>query len=202
MSIPPPKALAPRKVDDNPLNAALEHEVLAEKAATYGRLLARLEKALKALREFEAGHDSISLTADPGPLDPGLREDGLTGRRAFALASPRSEKRAIEDEHQEPHSIPRSADPGPLDPGLREGGLSGRRAFALASPRTGERNGEEEPTGEDEHEALIAEAGEALWHVVIQRDLCGFRNHELFYREYDIPAAVRLRMGLRPRTGQ
>lgn len=117
MSIRPPKALAPRKVDDNPLNAALEHEVLAEKAATYGRLLARLEKSLKALREFEGANESRH---DAGEV----------------------------------------------------------------------------------HDSLLAEAGEALWHVVIQRDLCGFRNHEMFYREYDIPAAVRLRMGLRPRTGR
>lgn len=105
MSIRPPKALAPKDaLKDDPLTAALEHEVLAEKAATYGRLLARLERALQLYRDTET-------------------DDSL------------------------------------------------------------------------------AAAGEALWHVAIQRELCGFRNHEAFYREYRVPPAVRLRMGLRPRAG-
>lgn len=45
-------------------------------------------------------------------------------------------------------------------------------------------------------EALLAAAGEALWHLVIQRELCGFRNSEALMREYCVPAAVRLRMGV------
>lgn len=107
MSVRPPKSLASKNVlKQDPLTASLEHEVLAEKAATYGRLVQRLEKALKALREYED---------------------------------------------------------------------------ALSSP---------------EHEALLNAAGRALWYVMIQRDLCGFRRHDLFYKELDIPAAVRLRMGV------
>ena len=52
MFIRPPKALAPRDpLKQDPLSAALEHEVLAEKAATYGRLVQKLEKALAKLRE-------------------------------------------------------------------------------------------------------------------------------------------------------
>lgn len=144
MPIRPPKAFAQEdNLKKDPLTAALEHEVLAEKAATYGRLLARLEKALEALREFERAHAS----APPAHGSAGARHKA---RRPFGLASLRSEER----------------------------------------------------TGEDEYESLLATAGEALWHVVIQRDLCGFRNHELFYQVYGIPAAVRLRMGLRPRQGQ
>lgn len=105
MNVRPPRALAPKKPDDNPLNAALEHEILAEKMGNYARLLKRLEEALQ-----EAGS-----------------AEGATGT---------------------------------------------------------------------EKERLLNKAGEALWHVIIQRDLCGFRRHDLFYKEMNIPAAVRLRMGL------
>ncbi|GAB4231515.1 MAG: hypothetical protein Kow0032_13790 [Methyloligellaceae bacterium] len=100
MSIRPPRILAPKDaLKEDPLSAALEHEVLAEKAATYSRLLDKLQKALARLER-------------------------------------------------------------------------------------------------EESEEALAAAGEALWYVMIQRDLCGFRRHDAFYREYRIPAAVRLRMGL------
>lgn len=48
---------------------------------------------------------------------------------------------------------------------------------------------------EESEEALDA-AGEALWYVMIQRDLCGFRRHDLFYKELKVPASVRFRMGM------
>ncbi|WP_269580669.1 DUF6665 family protein [Roseibium sp. Sym1] len=41
----------------------------------------------------------------------------------------------------------------------------------------------------------LAEAGEALWHVTIQRELCGLREHRAFYDFLGVPKAVRLRMG-------
>jgi len=41
----------------------------------------------------------------------------------------------------------------------------------------------------------LAEAGEALWHVTIQRELCGLREHKAFYDFLGVPKAVRLRMG-------
>jgi hypothetical protein len=100
MPVTPPKSLAPKgSLKNDPLAAALEQEILAEKAATYARLLKRLEKALKALRDNET-------------------------------------------------------------------------------------------------EESLSRAGQALWYVMIQRDLCGFHRHDLFYREYKVPAAVRLRMGI------
>ena len=43
---------------------------------------------------------------------------------------------------------------------------------------------------------LFAHAGEALWHFVIQRELCGLRNTEAVLREYRVPAPLRLRMGV------
>ena len=105
MTVRPPKALAPKNtLPDDPLSAALEHEILAEKAGTYARLLKRLEKALQEARSAQ----------------------GATGT---------------------------------------------------------------------EKEQLLDAAGEALWYVMIQRDLCGFRRHDLFFKELKIPAAVRYRMG-------
>lgn len=49
-----------------------------------------------------------------------------------------------------------------------------------------------------EREALLAEAGEALWHFVIQREAMGLRNTEQVLRAYGVPKAVRLRMGAAP----
>ncbi|MCC4242904.1 hypothetical protein [Stappia indica] len=40
-----------------------------------------------------------------------------------------------------------------------------------------------------------AEAGEALWSVLIQREICGLRHHEAFLREFDVPRSVHLLMG-------
>lgn len=48
-----------------------------------------------------------------------------------------------------------------------------------------------------EDEALGDRAGEALWHFVIQRELCGFRNTDAVLREMGVPPALRLRMGVR-----
>ncbi|MXN63399.1 hypothetical protein GR183_00650 [Stappia sp. GBMRC 2046] len=42
---------------------------------------------------------------------------------------------------------------------------------------------------------LVAEAGEALWHVIIQRELCGMRRHDGLMRQMGVPKAVRLSMG-------
>jgi len=110
LSVRPPSLYAPQSLKD-PLQQALEHEIMAEKAGTLGRLLKRLEKQLAALRAHEDGRTE---TANPDPV----------------------------------------------------------------------------------HQQRIDEAGEALWHVVIQRDLCGFSRTEQFLRDMNIPPAVRLRMGV------
>lgn len=44
----------------------------------------------------------------------------------------------------------------------------------------------------------LDEAAEALWHVVIQRELCGLRQHREFLDLLQVPAPVRLRMGPKP----
>ena len=38
-------------------------------------------------------------------------------------------------------------------------------------------------------------AARALWHFVVQREACGLRNTEAMLREYNVPSALRLRMG-------
>jgi len=50
-------------------------------------------------------------------------------------------------------------------------------------------------TASGERDRRLAEAGEALWHVTIQRELCGLREHKAFYDFLGVPSAVRLRMG-------
>ena len=44
-------------------------------------------------------------------------------------------------------------------------------------------------------EELLEAAGEALWFLVVQREACGLTNTEAMLRIYDVPLAVRLRMG-------
>ncbi|WP_417769529.1 DUF6665 family protein [Stappia sp.] len=40
-----------------------------------------------------------------------------------------------------------------------------------------------------------AEAAEALWHSLIQRELCGLRRHGGFLKELAVPRSVQLLMG-------
>lgn len=53
MTVRPPRNLAPKIWTDNPA-AALDYEIAQEKASTLGRLGRGLEKALDALRDFDA----------------------------------------------------------------------------------------------------------------------------------------------------
>ena len=46
-----------------------------------------------------------------------------------------------------------------------------------------------------QREELLEAAGEALWFLVVQREACGLSNTEAMLRTYDVPLAVRLRMG-------
>jgi hypothetical protein len=47
----------------------------------------------------------------------------------------------------------------------------------------------------ERREGLLDAAGEALWFLVVQREACGLSNTEAMLRTYDVPPAVRLRMG-------
>ncbi|MET0400083.1 MAG: DUF6665 family protein [Longimicrobiaceae bacterium] len=47
-------------------------------------------------------------------------------------------------------------------------------------------------------DALVARAGEALWHFVVQREACGLRDADDVVRQMRVPREVRLRMGPAP----
>ncbi len=57
------------------------------------------------------------------------------------------------------------------------------------------RTSEDPGVAESERLRLQAQAGEALWYVTIQRELCGLREHKAFYDFLKVPRAVRLCMG-------
>lgn len=46
--------------------------------------------------------------------------------------------------------------------------------------------------------ALVAEAGVALWHFVVQREALGLRDSARVLRDYGVPNEVRNRMGAFP----
>ncbi|MEO1199546.1 MAG: DUF6665 family protein [Pseudomonadota bacterium] len=48
----------------------------------------------------------------------------------------------------------------------------------------------------EEHDRILQDAADALWHVVIQRELCGFGQTQRFLRDRNVPAAVQSRMGI------
>lgn len=105
MTVRPPQMT--KTADKEPLAAALEQEILNEKAATLSRLVKKLERALELLKEAED--------------DPHASEQYRLDRLAYA--------------------------------------------------------------------------GEALWNVTIQRELCGLRRHKEFNDHLSVPKAVRLCMG-------
>ena len=94
--------------------AALEHEIGQEKASALGRLGRQLERALSALRTFDAAH------------------------AGNAGATRHDRKR---------------------------------------------------------RDHLVAEAGQALWYLIVQRDACGLYGSESTMADYAVPAEVRSRMG-------
>ena len=73
------------------------------------------------------------------------------------------------------------------------------RAFedALARWRSVEAEAEAQRgnTVERHRQHAFDAAARALWHFVVQREACGLRNTEAVLREYQVPAALRLRMG-------
>jgi len=53
-------------------------------------------------------------------------------------------------------------------------------------------------TDERRHErrALLVEAGDALWQLVVQREACGLRDSRQLMRDYRVPLEVQHRMGI------
>src|SRR5439155_15407690 len=50
-------------------------------------------------------------------------------------------------------------------------------------------------------EALLAEAGNLLWHFIVQREACGLRDSARAMQDYGVPNDVRARMGVFPKRG-
>jgi hypothetical protein len=46
--------------------------------------------------------------------------------------------------------------------------------------------------------SLVAQASLALWHFIVQRDVCGLRDMRAVLRDYRVPQEVAARMGARP----
>jgi hypothetical protein len=46
--------------------------------------------------------------------------------------------------------------------------------------------------------SLVAAAGLALWHFVVQREACGLRDMRYVLRDYRVPPEVAARMGVLP----
>jgi uncharacterized protein DUF6665 len=44
--------------------------------------------------------------------------------------------------------------------------------------------------------ALVADAGDALWRFIIQRECCGLRDQRAVMRDYRVPQEVQNRMGI------
>ncbi|MEA2880359.1 MAG: hypothetical protein QOF14_5555 [Hyphomicrobiales bacterium] len=57
-----------------------------------------------------------------------------------------------------------------------------------------------EPTLErgKERRTLVAQAGQALWHFVVQREALGLRDQRQVMRDYRVPGDVQNRMGMLP----
>ncbi len=50
----------------------------------------------------------------------------------------------------------------------------------------------------DARDALVAEAAQALWYFVVQREVCGFRDSASVMRDYRVGREVWSRMGPLP----
>jgi hypothetical protein len=73
-----------------------------------------------------------------------------------------------------------------------EAALAALKAFDGARERVPDR------THADRHmrDSLVAEAGQALWYLVVQREACGLHDSASVMSAYGVPKEVRNRMGL------
>ena len=64
---------------------------------------------------------------------------------------------------------------------------------ALAALSEYDRNGQDSA---EMRRTLVADAGDALWRFVIQRECCGLRDARAVMRDYRVPQEVQNRMGV------
>jgi acyl transferase domain-containing protein len=67
-----------------------------------------------------------------------------------------------------------------------EQALARLRAFDAGAPKTG---------SEPQRSALVNEAADRVWALMIQRELCGLRHWDAAVKEYGIPREVLNRVG-------
>jgi hypothetical protein len=72
-----------------------------------------------------------------------------------------------------------------------------RALLALAQFDQGE--GQHSEASRQQRRALVAEAGEALWYFMVQREACGLRDSRQVMRDYRVPVEVQYRMGISTR---
>jgi hypothetical protein len=71
-----------------------------------------------------------------------------------------------------------------------EAALARLREFDAAHPRAGA-----PASVQQARTTLVAEAGHALWMLVVQREACGLRDSRTVMRSYNVPGEVQHRMG-------
>jgi hypothetical protein len=71
-----------------------------------------------------------------------------------------------------------------------EAALAKLREFDAAHPRAGA-----PASVQQARRKLVAEAGHALWMLVVQREACGLRDSRTVMRNYNVPGEVQHRMG-------
>ena len=64
---------------------------------------------------------------------------------------------------------------------------------ALAALSEYDRNGQD---AAEMRRTLVADAGDALWRFVIQRECCGLRDARAVMRDYRVPQEVQNRIGI------
>ena len=69
---------------------------------------------------------------------------------------------------------------------------------ALAALRDFDAQPRDSAEAEHAHRALVANASQALWHFVVQREALGLRDSRQVMRDYRVPGDVQARMGVLP----
>jgi hypothetical protein len=79
--------------------------------------------------------------------------------------------------------------------------MAARLERALEALQAFDRTHPDASAPSDEHAGqrldLVATAGEALWYLVVQREVCGLHDSDEIIRHFQVPRDVQLRMGPR-----
>jgi hypothetical protein len=54
-----------------------------------------------------------------------------------------------------------------------------------------------ETAGQGSEDGLIMEAADAVYSLIVQRELCGLHGSDLVFKDYDVPPAVIAKLGAR-----